>query len=237
MTATVSPRPSLTQRLRTTLEELGPAAFLYWIDRGMGQLRLPVSVHRYLFVLQPVAPAPLLKPHRGRAIEVRRVAPGEPCLLDLPLTQDVLDYRFGQDAVCFGAFKDGAIIGCLWLVLGPYDEDEVRCRFVREPAAAASWDFDVWVHPDHRTGFAFGRLWDTANAFLRERGVTWSASRISAFNAGSLRSHGSLGARVVGSATYVSLGRLQLMTSTFRPRLNVTLSRRPELVIAVAEGE
>lgn len=235
MTAAVSPRPNLAQRLRATLDELGGGnAALYWANTAARRLRLPVGVRRYLFVLQPVPEAPLLKPHRGRAIEVRVVEPEEPALLDLPLTQPVLDYRFGQGAVCFGAFKDGAIVGCVWLVLGPYDEDEVRCRFVRAPAALASWDFDVWVHPDHRSGFAFARLWDTANAYLRARGVRWSASRISAFNAGSLRSHGSLGARVLGSATYVSLGPLQLMTSTFRPRLSLTLRRRPDLVIPVA---
>lgn len=234
MTATVSPRPGLAGRLRATVTELGgTTALLYWTNTTLRRLRLPLAVRRYLFVLQPVPDAPLLKPHRGRAIAVRQVERGEPCLLDMPLTQKVLDYRFGQGALCFGAFKDGAIIGCVWIVLGAYDEDEVRCCFVREPAALASWDFDVWVHPDHRAGFAFGRLWDAVNAFLRARGVQWSASRISAYNAGSLRSHGSLGARVVGSATYVSVGPLQLMTSGFRPRISLTVRRRPVLAIPV----
>ncbi|GAA0596834.1 hypothetical protein [Caenispirillum bisanense] len=238
MTAAASaPRPSLRRRLWATVEELGGGtAVLYWLHRAFLRLRLPLSLKRYLFVLQPVPAAPLLKPHRGRAIVVRPVAAGEPCLLDLPLTQAVLDFRFGQGAICFGAFIDDRIVGCLWLVLGPYDEDDVRCRFVRRPAALASWDFDVWVHPDHRSGFTFGRLWDTANAFLRERGVAWSASRISAFNVASLRSHAALGARVVGSATYLSAGRLQLMLSGFRPFLDLSLRRRPALVIPVPDA-
>lgn len=238
MTAVAStpPRPSLPRRLWATVGDLGVGtAVLYWLHRAFLRLRLPVSLKRYLFVLQPVPAAPLLKPHRGRAIAVRLVAPGDPCLRDLPLTQAVLDFRFGQGALCLGAFIDGRIAGCLWLVLGPYDEDDVRCRFVRRPAALASWDFDVWVHPDHRSGFTFGRLWDAANALLRERGVIWSASRISAFNVVSLRSHAALGARVVGSATYLSVGPVQVMLSGFRPFLSVTLRQRPDLVIPVPD--
>lgn len=152
----------------------------------------------------------------------------------------MLDYRFRQGAVCLGAVLDGRVIGCLWLCLGAYDEDEVRCRYVRVPEGVASWDFDVYVHPDHRTGFAFGRLWDAANALLRENGARWSASRISAFNTASLKSHAALGARPVGRATFLRMGtRLQVMVSDLSPRVNISwrADRPPSLVIPCPEPE
>src|SRR3546814_8400271 len=100
-----------------------------------------------------------------------------------------LAYRAAQGAVCLGAFKNDAIIGCLWLCLSSYVEDEVRCRYQPAPAGEASWDFDVYVVPAQRSGPAFGRLRDEANAFLRQQGVACSWSRISAFNPASLASH------------------------------------------------
>src|SRR3546814_15521124 len=86
----------------------------------------------------------------------------------------------------FGAFKNDAIIGCLWLCLSSYVEDEVRCRYQPAPAGEASWDFDVYVVPAQRSGPAFGRLGDEANAFLRQQGVACSWRRSSAFNPASL---------------------------------------------------
>lgn len=232
MTASASSSPDapgrsgLIGRLRATVGELGlGTALLYWTARVLDRSGGLAALHRYVIVLQPVPEAPLLKPHRGRSITVREVAADEECLAALPLTRDVLDYRFGQGATCYGAFQDGALIGCLWLALGPFDEDEVRCRYLREPEGAASWDFDVYIDPAHRAGFAFGRLWDTANARLRAAGARWSASRISAFNRGSLRSHRALGARPVGTATFLRLGPAQVMASSLKPRLHVCLTR------------
>ncbi|EKV32746.1 hypothetical protein C882_1584 [Caenispirillum salinarum AK4] len=232
---TATAAPGLTARLRATVAELGgPNAVLYWISRALGRAGGIARLHRYVIVLQPVPERPLLKPHRGRSIAVEPLSRDDPRLFDLPLTRAVMDYRFDQGALCLGAVKDGRVIGCLWLCLGPFDEDEVRCRYVREPEGAASWDFDVYVHPDHRTGFAFGRLWDAANGLLRERGARFSASRISAFNAASLKSHAALGAAAVGRATFLRLGpRLQVMVSDLAPRVNISWrdDRPPRLLI------
>lgn len=238
---TVSAPQGLAARLRATVTELGgPTAVLYWISWGLARMGGPFRLRRYLLVLQPVPDAPLLKPHRGRAITVERLLPDDPRLADLPLSRTVLDHRFGQGAHCLGAIKDGRAIGCLWLCLGPFDEDEVRCRYVCAPEGSASWDLAVYVHPDHRAGFAFGRLWDAANAVLRERGIRYSASRISAFNTASLKSHAALGARPVGRATFLRLGpRLQVMVSDLRPRVNISwrADRPPRLVIPCPEQE
>lgn len=174
-------------------------------------------MHRYLFVAQPIPREPLLPARRGRSIAVREVDPGNPVLLSLPLDQKVLSYRAGQGAVCFGAFKEAEIIGCLWLCLSPYEEDEVRCRYCPDPPAASSWDFDVYLKPEHRRGLGFARLWDEANDFLRRRGVAYSWSRISAFNPASLASHARLGAEIVGSATFLKAGTCQLMVASVPP--------------------
>lgn len=225
----------MVSRLRGTWSELGPAALAYWLGQGLARVGAWGALHRYCIVLQPVPEAPLLKPHRGRSIAVEPVAPDDPRLAALPLTPEVRAFRFAQGATCFLAVQDGVPVGCLWLALGPFDEDEVRCRYLREPAGAASWDFDVWVDPAHRSGFAFARLWDTANAALRARGVRYSASRINAFNAASLRSHAALGARPAGTATFLRLGPVQVMVSDLAPRLHLSLSRRrpPHLRIPV----
>jgi hypothetical protein len=114
------------------------------------------------------------------------------------------------------------------MTLGPYLEDEVRCRFVPLPEGRAAWDFDVYVDPQQRHGTVFLRLWDEANRFLAARGVRWSLSRISAFNSGSIRSHGRMGAKRIGAVTFLSLGRWQLAVASLAPRFHV--SARTELM-------
>src|SRR5690606_27821891 len=92
-----------------------------------------------------------------------------------------------------------------------------RCDFRLEPAELAAWDFDIYVAPEHRMGRTFARLWEGANSYLRARGVEWSMSRISAYNAGSFKSHARLGARVVGRASFLFLGPLQLAWMSVPP--------------------
>jgi hypothetical protein len=135
----------------------------------------------------------------------------------------VLSYRAKQGAVCFGAFKEGEIIGCLWLCVSPYEEDEVRCRYCPGPRGQSAWDFGVYLKPEQRSGLGFARLWDEANDFLRQRGVSISWSRISAFNPGSLAAHTRLGAQIVGKATFLRLGRCQLMVASVPPFLHLSL--------------
>jgi hypothetical protein len=216
------------EKLRTVFQEFGAWAPLYLLSRLCEGT--PFGVYAYRLVAQPVAAKPLLPPARGRTIEVRRMEPGDPAFAGLPLTPAVLKYRFDQGAICFGAFKGGQVIGCIWLCLGPYLEDEVRCRFV---PAAASWDFDVYLQPEYRVGFAFARLWDEANAFLRGRGLHWSISRISVLNTKSLAAHDKLGTRTLGSALFLRAGRLQAMLSSLPPfvSLSVSATTAPTLVL------
>lgn len=216
------------------MQELGPAgAFCYLLYRAGARTGGVFAVHRYLLVAQPVPEAPLLPDRRGKSIVVRQLDPQDPLLLTLPLDAAVLAYRASQGAICFGAFKDQAIIGCLWLCLSTYNEDEVRCRYSLSPSDRVSWDFDVYLLPEHRSGLGFARLWDEANAYLRERGIAFSWSRISAFNPTSLTSHARLGARVAGRATFLRLGRCQVMLASLPPRWHLSFRQadRPSITL------
>jgi len=145
----------------------------------------------------------------------------------------VIASRFAQGARCLVAATKGRLAGFVWFVVGPYDEDEVRVRFVPGPPGLAAWDFDVMVMPHFRMGRLFSYLWARAHAELASSGVRHTMSRISAFDALSLASHKRLGARIVGSATFVCVGPWQLMRSSITPHWHFSwrLDQRPTLKI------
>ena len=92
------------------------------------------------------------------------------------------------------------------------------------------------VEPEFRMGRSFLRLWDAANALLRERGVCWSISRISAFNPVSLNSHARLGTRLLGKVTFVVLGSLQVsFTGQLIPHFSVSDKSPPILQLRAPE--
>ncbi|MFC7335324.1 GNAT family N-acetyltransferase [Rhodocista pekingensis] len=200
-------------------------AVSYAVYRLLGRSGGWLGFYRYVFHAQPVAAVPRVPPRRAAGLPVRRLSPGDPALAALGLDAAAQAHRFGQGAVCLAAFRGEEPLGCIWLCLGPFREDEVRCRFEPLPAGTACWDLGVFVRPEHRAGFAFARLWDAADAFLRERGVRWSVSRISAFNPASRRAHERLGARPVGTASFLCLGPVQLTVSSLRPFPHLSLRR------------
>jgi hypothetical protein len=215
-----------TKKLNGLVRELGWLnAALYAIDRLSLAVTRRRFVVRYYLVAQPIAERALVPPRLGRSIAVRRMEPGDPGFADLPLTAETIRYRFAQKSICFAAFRGGDGVGCLWLCHGPYTEDEIRCSYEPWPAGQAVWDYDVYVHPDHRQGLVFARLWDEANAYLRARGIRWSVSRISAFNPKSLASHARLGATVCGVLTALCAGGLQITVATLAPRVHVSTLR------------
>ncbi|HKP66213.1 MAG TPA: hypothetical protein VJX31_06275 [Casimicrobiaceae bacterium] len=142
--------------------------------------------------------------------------------------------RFAQGACCLAATVHGnELAGFLWFVVGAYDEDEVRARFVPAPRGKAAWDFDVTIMPRYRMGRLFGYLWQRATVELTQRGVTSSVSRISAFNPASIASHRRLGARIVGNALFLCFGPVQLMRASHAPRWHLSWrdDQRPTLEI------
>lgn len=213
---------------------------LFFLSRALRRLAAGhVHLYRYYLVAQPVPRRPLLSSKRGRDIEVRRVDAGEAVLQQFPRPGDVLANRFRQGAVCYAAFRDNGLSGFLWFVPGNYEEDEVRCLYRPWPSGRGAWDFDVYVTPEDRVGLTFSRLWDTAYADMRSRGVTWSMSRISAFNQGSLAAHARLGARFLGSLTFLVIGRSQVMVGGRFPFVHIgfRVTSRPVVdVVAPAES-
>ena len=219
-------------KIRQNIRELGIIETgFYGLQRLLA--KGGVRLLRYALVAQPVWPDPRLKGRRGASMTTREVCPGDPALKAMPLNPDVIAYRQSQGAHCLGLFLDDEMIGCLWLCLESYDEDEVFCRFIPHPADKAGWDFDVFLLPEYRGGVGFLRLWDAGNAFLRERGREWSCSRISVFNQPSVLAHKSMGAQVLGTATFLVLGRYQIMLTTVPPFCDISrnLGRGPRLVL------
>lgn len=215
------------RKLRQAVAELGILdATLYAASRTLPGLWRGLALHKYIFVAQPVASVSKLPAHRGQSIKVRLVEEGDPVLESFPVPSRVIAARYRQGATCMAAFREEKLVCYAWTVRGPYQEDEVRSRFVPLPAGSSAWDFDVYVAPAERLGMGFSRLWDAVNEQLARSGVHWTMSRISAFNAPSLRSHTRLGARKVGSATYLVIGKQQVMFATIPPFVH--FSRRAD---------
>jgi hypothetical protein len=194
--------------------------FLVMVSRGN------VRLYKYHLVAQPVKKTSLLPPGRGRKIDIRLIHEQDEIIRHFPRPAAAIETRFKHGAKCLVAFKEEQFIGFLWLLLGSYQEDEVRALYTPLPLKQAAWDFDVYVAPDSRLGFAFPRLWDEANRFLTENEIRWSCSRISAFNTASLGAHAQLGAVPLGSAIFFCAGRWQITFSSISPYFH--LSSNPE---------
>jgi hypothetical protein len=199
---------SLTEPVR----RLGISNATLWVvSRALAAAsRGRCRLYRYHFVAQPISNAPLVPPGRTSKIVIRRVQRGDPLIAQFPRPPEVIARRFDIGAQCLAAETEGTFVGYLWLKETEYPEDEVRCQYVLESPESGVWDFDVYIAPDFRFGRTFVRLWDSANAMLRQRGYRWSLSRISGFNPESLAAHGRLDVRHIGAATFLRLGKMQI---------------------------
>jgi len=167
---------------------------------------------------------------------VRRLLPGDDVLAAFPRPPEVYAARFGQGAICFGALVEGEAAGFIWFTLGAYEEDEVHCTFDPVPHGTTAWDFDVYVAPRYRYTSVFARLWDAAYTHMRASGVDWTMSRISAFNAGSIRAHIRLGAVERGTLDFLCVGPVQLAFGAFHPRLRLSVGERGKPAYRVHAG-
>lgn len=227
-------RAALSVRLCQAIRELGwfttvCYAASVFAERWTGGY---CAVFKYDLLAQAVAPA---RAHRtgARTITVRDVAHDEAAPALLLRATPVIRRRYGQGAECLAAFRGDELLGFMWYVCGPYDEDEVRARFVPIGAHGA-WDFDIEILPPHRMGMAFARLWEAANARLHARGVRWSYSRISAFNVASRLAHQRAGAVRIGRALFVRTGRWQWTIATTTPYMHLSRDgrSRPHFTLA-----
>lgn len=174
---------------------------------------------RYLVVAQPVKDERLVAPGRATRLDVRRLTLYDPALEEFPRNWERYKMRFDQGAIAYGAFDGEIPVGFIWFVLGVYHEDEVYCSFHPSPEGEVAWDFDVYVAPPYRLTSAFARLWDAAYAHMRQEGIRWTMSRISAFNPNSVAAHRRLGAVECGMLNFLCVGSFQLEIGSVAPYL------------------
>ncbi|WP_374580721.1 hypothetical protein [Pseudoduganella sp.] len=222
-------------RFRQTAAELGAVNTAWYVlARALGLIGC--SLQRYLFLAQRVAPQAMRR--TAGSIVVRGLMSLDELPPAYPRPVHVVAARFRQGGCSIAAWKGQELAGILWYQLGAYQEDEVRARYCL-PSPASCWDYDVFVQPQLRLGTAFCRLWDEAHLRMRARGIRWSCSRISAFNPASLRAHRRIGTVLLGSASFITAGRWQLMLASRPPYVHLSCSAAscPKLVFDTAALE
>lgn len=222
-------------RLRETAAELGAAnAVLYGIDRVLGRIHRRLGLDCYYLVAQPVPPRPLLARRGSAGIRIRPLGRDDPLAAAFPRPAAEIAARFDAGAQCLAAVRNDVMIGYIWFVRGPYREPDGSCVLVPAPAATTAWDMDIYIDPAERTGRVFAYLWDAAFGALREQGVRWTLSRISAFNARSLAAHRRLGMRRVGRQVVLRAGNVRLLLATVAPfaHLSPHPRRAPRVVVS-----
>lgn len=223
---------SIGSKIKNLFSELGALdAILYLIDRVLRLCGMNSALYHYVLVAQPLYPNRKLGRNRNPSWTFSELIPGQPALAHMPLTQEVLDYRFCQPTFCLCSLKEEELVAYIWFCRGPYEEDEVRCLFVPEPGDKAVWDFDVYVVPEYRFSRAFARLWDEANRKLGAMGYQWTLSRISAFNPASLAAHSRMGARKLASTVFLVLGSFQATVASVAPFIHISFTTRSRPVI------
>ncbi len=212
----------MTTGLRHTYLQLGWLnAMLYWIAQVLDAASAGSwALYRYHFVAQYVGDTPLCGT-RGQDIDIRSHAAADLTPADYPRPESVVRQRHAQGARSLTAWRKGQLAGFLWLISDAYLEDEVRVRY-RLASSRASWDFDIWIRPEERLGWVFPRLWEAARRHLRQHGVRWTCSRISAFNPASLRAHARIGVVRMGSAIFLRCGRWQWMWASQAPFMHLS---------------
>ncbi len=181
---------------------LTPRALAYRSNRLLSLLP-GIALHRYVFVLQPVASLPTLP----RPYEARSFLSDDPMLASLWPEQALRAARFGQGARCLTVETRDRLVAGLWFIDQSYVEDEVRARYEFGPEL--SWDFGLFIPPAFRATRAFAALWGAAALDLAARKKIGSLSRIADHLAPSLRSHQRMKAKSIGQATFLTLGQRQ----------------------------
>ena len=189
----------------------------------------------YRLYSMPVPARPLLPVSNASPWQIREIGPGDPLCDRLVRAPSVIEARYAQGSRCIVAMREGDVLGFVWLHVGSYQEDEVDCEFVPTPEGRSCWDFDVFVHPTHRVGRLFVRLWDHAFQVMRDSGLRASASRIAIDNPGSMRAHASMGARPTAWAMFLRAGGAQITVASVFPWFRPSVGAWGRPTIAVPE--
>jgi Acetyltransferase (GNAT) family len=230
----MSPFAKSFTHVAAPLREFGTAlGCFYVLDRIFRGMRLPLRLHGYEFVRQPVDDKPLLPLPLTKNLDFQLLSPGHPDLLRMPVPVGVPAERLASGARCCAAYRRGELLGYAWWCSQRYLEGEVRCAFTLDDHPAKVFDFDLHVLPAHRMGVGFLAVWEGARRAMRAEGVTATYSRISLFNTASRRAHARLGALRVGRAYFVGLGSLVIILSDLAPCLAVALGRRRPALLKI----
>lgn len=191
---------------------------LYLLHRGLRLVscgRADLQLHR--LVVQPVGAGTLVPHHLRGALRVRLLDAGDAALPGALSLPEELDRRLARGDACLAAFHDGQVAGHLWLCFAAFDDAETGCRFILEDRSRVAWDYDMSVKKTSRGSPVFAALWQAAWERLRRDGYGCTASRVSAFNDASLRSHRRLGARPTASLLTLRIGSCRLLLATVSP--------------------
>jgi GNAT superfamily N-acetyltransferase len=190
-------------------------------------------MHCYFLVQQPVQERLLLPDHLRGGVSVRVLTAADTEIASALSRAEELGARLRRGDTCLAAFRDGRLVGYLWLCFCPFEDDETHCRFAPLQGAGGAWDYDLSVAPESRGGGAFAALWDAAWEVLRREGYSWTASRVSAFNDRSLRAHRRIGAVATGTLLVLRAGHAAAILSSLRPVLRLAGGRAAPATIVV----
>lgn len=218
---------SLISKIKKNINEMGlPTSLLYIFSKLINRIHKNVKLHYYLFVNQKIAANPRLPVHRGKNFTFKILDKYATVLEALPRPREVIHNRFNQGYICIAATKEDIFVGCIWLSLHQYIEDEVRAIFIPQPIDTVAWDFDVFITSEYRATYLFPKLWDEADNYLKSLGFQATASRIAGFNMQSVNSHKRLGAETTARAIYIKAFNLQLSLCTVSPYLHLSCSEK-----------
>lgn len=178
----------------------------------------------YELMVQPINDKNLLPERMKKQFEFREIKQDDPCLSVMPRPPEIIEFRFKQDAICLGLFKNDKLIGYIWFCFGKYVEDEVRCIYILKPEKASVFDFDLYIFPEHRLGLGFSVIWDEANKFLRTQGIHQTFSRLTLSNIASKRAHNHFGWKLCCRALCLKAWDTQIMLTSVSPYIG--FSRR-----------
>jgi hypothetical protein len=185
----------------------------------------------YALYAQPIGRGKFSDVREDPVTVVSTVGMDSPLIELFPRPRAVIRQRYAGGAECHVALVKGEFAGYIWIRNGYYDEDEVRCKYLLAEPETTVWDFDVYVAQRYRFGRTLARLWKAVDRQLAARGVTWSFSRISLFNRGSIGAHERLDAVRLGHALFIVLGPVQCAWLPSAPFVHLSLNERsrPEI--------
>lgn len=206
--------------------------FLYFLHRICSKTNLlHAGLIKYYIYFQPTYNGiPISRPQN---IDISIITKESPLIHNFPRPSHVIERRYTADNICFGAYNEKEFVGFLWLAEDFYEEDEVRCNYHLRPIGKLCWDYDVYIDPKYRSGFAFAKLWSTAGQYMKEHRKLGTMSRVSVYNSKSIRSHERLGAVRLGTQTFFVMGILQIMASSMPPYLHISVTRSSRVQVTL----